>query len=172
MKQPILLLIIATCAAVFGGCSLRGTPTGPAVGDACLVGRWTLEHEVNQSGWTYSNVPVEVSGLAGAQLTIAAGGTESESFAGSEPLSGTLADGRVLSITLGGSFTFHLRADGHRYEETGTETVLPVTATLSGVPIPGYHGAYAPGMGTYACSQRSLTTTTGGNVQTDTWVRQ
>lgn len=163
--------MIATCAAVSAGCNLRGTSTVPAIGDACLIGSWSLEHEVNESGWSYSNVPVAVSGLGGARLTLEADGTETESFAGSQPLVGTLADGRVLSITLGGSFTFHLHADGRRYVEAGTDTALPVTATLSGVPIPGYHGSYTPGMGTYECSQRNLTTTTGSGVQTDGWVR-
>jgi hypothetical protein len=167
----ILLLMIATCAAVSAGCNLGGTPTGPAIGDACLVGNWSLDHEVNRSGWSYLNVPVAVSGLDGARVTVGADGTETESFTGSKPLLGTLADGRVLSISLGGSFTFHLHADGRRYVETGTDTALPVTATLSGVPILGYHGSYTPGTGTYECSQRNLTTTTSSDVQTDSWVR-
>jgi len=171
MRQSILLLMIATCALVSAGCNLRGTSTSPAIGDACLVGSWTLDHEVNRSGWSYSNLPVAVSGLHGAQVSLAADGTETESFAESQPLVGALADGRVLSITLGGSFTFHLHADGRQYVETGTDTALPVTATLSGVPIPGYHGSYDPGTGSYECSQRNLTTTTSSGVQTDSWVR-
>jgi hypothetical protein len=167
----MLMLLIAVCAAVSAGCNLRGTSTSPAIGDACLIGSWRLDHEVNQSGWSYANVPVSVSGLDGARVTLGADGTETESFAGSKPLVGTLADGRVLSISLGGSFTFHLHTDGHRYVESGTDTPLPVTATLGGVPIPGYHGSYTPGTGTYECSQRNLTTTTSSGVQTDSWVR-
>jgi len=171
MRPAILLLMIAACAAASAGCNLGGTSAGPAIGDACLVGSWSLDHEVNQSGWSYSNVPVAVSGLGGAHLRLGADGTETESFAGSQPLVGTLADGRVLSISLGGSYTFHLHADGHRYVESGTDTPLPVEATLSGVAIPGYRGSYTPGTGTYVCSQRNLTTTTSPDVQTDTWVR-
>ena len=163
--------MIATCAALSSGCSLRGIAARPAIGDSCLVGSWSLDHEVNRSGWSYSNIPVAVSGLAGARLTLGADGTETELFTGSEPLSGTLADGRVLSITLGGSFTFHFHADGRQYVETGSETALPVTATLNGVAIAGYHGSYTPGSGTYTCSQRNLTTTTGSGVQIDSWVR-
>jgi hypothetical protein len=135
------------------------------------VGSWSLDHEVNRSGWSYANTPVSVIGLHSARLTLAADGTETESFAGGGPLVGTLVDGRVLSIMLGGSFTFHLHADRGRYVETGSDTALPVTATLGGVPVPGYHGSYSPGTGTYECSQKNLTTTTSSGVQTDSWSR-
>lgn len=100
-----------------------------------------------------------------------ADGTEAESFAGSEPLVGTIADGRVLSIDLGGSFTFHLHANGGRYVETGTVTVLPVTATLDSESISDYHGSYSPATGIYACSKQNLTMTTTSGVQTDSWTR-
>jgi len=165
------VLLIAT-AAISGGCTLSRPSPSPAIGDTCLIGTWTLDREVNQSGWSYSNTPVFVTGLAGARLTLGADGTESESFAGSAPLVGTLTDGRVLSITIGGSFMFHLHADGHQYVETGTDTALPVTATLSGAAIPDYHGAYQPATGTYQCSRQNLTTTTGSGVQTDSWSRK
>jgi hypothetical protein len=167
-----LVLLIGTCAAMSGACTLGRASASPAIGDTCLIGSWTLDREVNVSGWSYSNIPVSVTGLAGARLTLAADGTETESFARSEPLVGTLADGRVLSITLGGSFTFHLHADGRQYVETGTDTALPVTATLSGVAISDYHGSYQPGTGTYKCSQQNLTTTTSSGVQTDGWSRR
>ena len=171
MRRLVLLLMIAACAVVSSGCSLKGPSSSPAIGDACLVGNWHLDHETNKSGWSYANTPVAVAGLAGARLTVGADGAETESFAGSEPLVGALADGRVLSITLDGSFKFHLHADGHEYVETGTITTLPVSATLGGVPIPGYHGSYTPATGTYTCSQRTLTTTTSSGIQTDSWLR-
>lgn len=172
VARPTLVLLVATCVAMLGGCTPTRVSSSPAIGDACLIGKWTLEHEVNLSGWSYSSIPISVTGLAGARLTLGADGTETESFAGSEPLVGTLADGRVLSITLGGSFTFHLQADGGKYTETGTDTALPVTATLSGVAISDYHGSYQPGTGTYQCSQQNLTTMTSSGVQTDSWSRK
>ncbi len=167
----MLLLLIGTCAASSGACTVGGTSSAPAIGDTCLVGSWTLDHEASQSGWSYANTPVSVSGLRGARLTVGGDGTEAESFAGSDPLVGTMADGRVLSISIRGSFTFHVHADGHQYVETGTNTTVPVTATIGGALIPDYHGSYSPGTGTYSCSRRSLTTTTGSGVQTDTWSR-
>jgi hypothetical protein len=112
-----------------------------------------------------------VSGLHGAKLTLGTDGTETESFAGSDPLVGTIADGRVLSISVGGSFTFHIHAEARQFVETGTKTPVPVKATLSGVPISGYAGYYVPGTGTYSCSQANLTTTTKSGVQTDNWSR-
>jgi hypothetical protein len=112
-----------------------------------------------------------VSGLHGAKLTIGTDGTETESFAESDPLVGTMADGRVLSISVAGSFTFHIHADARQYVETGTNTPVPVKATLSGVPISDYAGSYSPGTGTYSCSGSNLTTTTKSGVQTDNWSR-
>jgi hypothetical protein len=172
MRQLRFLLAIGTCVLLGGGCGLSPPASASkTIGDACLVGSWSLDNEINRSGWSYANTPLSVNGLQGARLTLGADGTENEVFAGSNPLVGTLADGRVLSITIRGSFTFGLHADAHRYVETGRATVLPVTANLDGVPVPDYHGSYTPGGGTYACSQRTLTTTTSSNVQTDTWSR-
>ena len=172
MKRIIFILLIGTLALLSGGCTPGGPPSTPAIGDACLVGNWRLDHEVNRSGWSYRNTPVSVSGLNGAKLALGADGTESEVFAGSQPLVGTMADGRVLSIAIGGSFTFHLHADGRQYAESGTATAVPVTADVSGSPVTDYHGSYSPGTGTYECSQRTLTTTTSSGVQTDTWTRK
>lgn len=172
MRQLRFLLAAGICASLCGGCSLSPPVSAShTIGDSCLVGSWTLDNEVNRSGWSYANTPLSVSGLHGARLTLGADGTENEVFAESNSLVGTLSDGRVLSITIRGSFTFRLHADGHRYVETGKVTVLPVTATLDGAPVSDYHGSYTPGGGTYACSQRTLTTTTSSAVQTDTWSR-
>jgi hypothetical protein len=172
IRQLRFLLATGMCASLCSGCSLSPPASASqTIGDACLVGSWSLDNEVNRSGWSYANTPLSVSGLHGARLTLGADGTEKELFAESNPLVGTLADGRVLSITIRGSFAFRLHADGHRYVETGKVTVVPVTANLDGVPVSDYHGSYSPGTGTYACSQRTLTTTTGSGVQTDTWSR-
>ena len=171
VRQLIVVLLIGTYALLCGACAPSRPSSTPAIGDACLVGNWRLDHEVNRSGWSYSNIPVSVSGLSGAKLALGADGTEREVFAGSAPLVGMMGNGRVLSITVGGSYTFHMHADGRQYVETGTVTALPVTATLGGSPVLDYHGSYSPGTGTYECSQLTLSTTTRSGVQTDTWSR-
>jgi hypothetical protein len=171
MKRLALVMLIGATAALSTGCSLGHPPANPAVGDACLVGSWTLDHEENRSGYSYAGTPVSVTGLHGARLTLAADGTETEAFAGSDPLVGRIADGRELSIRIEGSYSFQLRADGHQYVETGTDTPLPTTATIGGVSIPDYRSSYSPGRGTYECSQRSLAMTTASGVQTDRWSR-
>ena len=105
MRQFVFILLIGTCALLSSACSVNRQSSPPAVGDACLVGNWSLDQEVSPSGWLYANTPVSVAGLRGARLTLGADGTETEAFAGSSPLVGALADGRVLSITIRGSFT-------------------------------------------------------------------
>ncbi len=112
-----------------------------------------------------------VTGLAGARLTVGADGLETLVFDGSEPLVGTAADGRVLSITIVGSVTYHVHADGHRYTETGTVTSLPTVATIGGVRVTDYESHNSPGSGSYQCSAHSLTTTGSTGVQTDIWSR-
>lgn len=153
------------------GCSQVPAAAKPAIGDSCLVGSWVLDHEENRSGYLYSGTPVPVTGLAGVRLTLGSDGLETEVFDGSAPLVGTTADGRVLSITIGGSVTYHIRADGHQYTETGTETNLPTNATIGGVRIADYQSHNSPGTGNYQCSNRSLTSSGGSGVQSDTWSR-
>jgi len=172
VRQFVFILLIGTCALLSSACSVNRQSSPPAVGDACLVGNWSLDQEVSPSGWLYANTPVSVAGLRGARLTLGADGTETEAFAGSSPLVGALADGRVLSITIRGSFTFHLHSDGNQYVESGAVTTMSVAATINGAVIPDYHGSYSPGTGTYSCSQRTLTTTTRPDLQTDTATRR
>ena len=163
------MLLIGSIAAMSTACGPSQSSSKPAIGDTCLVGSWTLAHEENRSGYAYAGTPVSVNGLHSARLTLAADGTETETFAESDPLVGTIADGRELSITIRGTYSFHLHSDGHQYVETGTETPLPTTATIGGVPIPDYHSSYTPGRGTYVCSARNLTTAEASSTQTDSW---
>lgn len=152
-------------------CGAAPAAAKPAIGDSCLVGAWVLQHEESSSGYSFNGTPVPVTGLAGARMTLGADGVETLVFDGSNPLVGTAADGRVLSITLGGSVTYHLHADGHRYTETGTETSLPTTATIGGVRVVNYESHNSPGTGTYQCSTHTLTMAGSTGVQTDTWSR-
>ena len=157
-------LCIALLAAT--ACAVNNAPAKPAIGDSCVVGTWTLQHEENKSGYTYASTPVSVAGLQGAKLMLDAGGSETLRFDASEPLVGTLADGRALSITIRGSATFHIHADGGKYTESGSGVQMPTTATLAGAPVTDYHSSYAPGAGTYSCSSKSLTVTTANAVVT------
>lgn len=158
-----LLLVMTACAV---GQSSSATA---AVGDPCLVGSWTMVDEKNSSGYTFANAPVAVEGLRGTRLTISSAGDEREDFTDSAPLVGMLTDGRALAITIRGSFDFRIVARGGTYTETGTETALPTTASVAGIPITDYHSDYTPGAGTYSCSSTSLTMTTNDAVQTATW---
>lgn len=170
MRRLTLWGLAALCM-VPAGCGQAPAAAKPAIGDSCLVGAWVLQHEENRSGYGYNGTPVPVTGLAGARLTFGADGVETEVFDGSTPLVGTVADGRVLSITIGGSVTYHIHADGHQYTETGTETSLPTAATIGGARVTDYQSHYSPGTGSYQCSKQSLTLTGSTGVQTDTWSR-
>jgi hypothetical protein len=163
------IAVLALLAAI-SGCSIgaHSSSPPPAVGDACLVGTWTLQSEQNKSGYSFNSESLAVAGLAGATLTITSAGEEKENFDSSQPLEGTLADGRRLRITIRGSFDFHIKAGGGKYTETGSATDLPTTATVDGQPV-NYHSSYAPGHGTYTCAGGSLTMTTGDGNQTDLW---
>jgi hypothetical protein len=163
---------MAVASAQSPACALGAQSSSPPpIGDSCIVGTWTLIDESNTSGYKYRNVPVSVTGLGGAKLTLSADGHEAENFAGSEPLIGTLADGRELSISIGGSFVFRIHAHADSYTETGNVTPLPTIATVDGRSVPDYHSSYAPGSGTYSCSRQSLTMATSTGVQTDHWSR-
>ena len=171
MKGLALMFLIGTTTAMSFVCGPSQPSPKPAIGDTCLVGSWTLAHEENRSGYAYAGTPVSVNGLHGARLTLATNGTKTETFAESDPLVGTIADGRELSITIRGTYSFHVHFDGHQFVETGTKTPLPTTATVGGVPIPDYQSSYTPGRGTYVCSPGNLTTTETSGIQTDSWSR-
>jgi hypothetical protein len=170
MRRSASFGLIAAAVLVTAGCSLGShSTTSAGVGDSCLVSDWVLADESNSTGYTYAGVPVAVDGLAGTKLTISSAGEEKEDFDGSRPLVGTLADGRVLSITIGGSIDFHIHASAGTFAETGTKTNLPTEATVDGSAVSGYQSFYEPAQGTYKCTAESLTMTTSDNVQTTTW---
>ncbi len=164
----------SVAVAVLGlssGCSLfASTPAPPAVGDSCLVGGWVDVKEDNSSGYTWLGLPLAVSGLAGAQLKIQSDGTETQVFDGSQPLVGLTRAGQQLAISIRGSVRYRIHGDGKNYTESGTGAQMPTTATLNGQPV-SYHSAQTPGPGTYSCTKNSLTMTTRGGVQTDSWAR-
>ena len=139
----------------------------PAIGDICLVGKWTLQNDVSPTGYTVHNTPVPVSGLRGATITFQLDGTETRDFTGSEPLVGDY-QGSQLVIKISGSVQFTIHASDGNFVESGTKTSLPTTATLGGDPI-DYGSTYRPGYGQYQCIAGQLTFFSGA--QTDTWSR-
>jgi len=165
-------LIAAAVALMIGStaCSLgRQSSSAPAIGDSCLVGSWVLTEQTNKSGYTYAGVPVAVSGMAGAKLALTAAGEEKETFDGSAPLVGTLANGLRLAITIRGAIIYKIHAASGKYQETGDVVQLPTTATAGGAAVADYHSSYSPGRGTYSCTEGGLTITTEGGNQTDVW---
>jgi hypothetical protein len=166
-RVGVVVVLVAACLGATQGCAL-GSSAAPPIGDACLVGSWTLQQSVNTNGYTFTNAPLRVAGLRGATLTLATDGSASEDFAQSEPLMGTTADGGKLVITIRGKWTFTIKGTGGHYKETGAKTDLPTTATLNGQAV-DYHSSYSPGQGSYSCSSSSLTLTTNDPVQTDIW---
>jgi hypothetical protein len=161
--------LVAALVLLAQACTL-GHPTAsapPPIGDACLVGTWTLDQDVNTTGYTFNNVQIEVSGLEGATMTFTSDGAGVEDFTRSQSLTGTTADGHQLSITLRGKWPFHIHADGHKYVETGPKTPLPTSATLDGLAV-DYSSYYSPASGTYTCSKRNLVMV-DPQVQTDTF---
>jgi hypothetical protein len=169
MRMPTLVPAIALLLAVATGCGGTQAAALSSVGDSCLVGSWTLQHQENKSSYSYSGVPLSVTGLGGAKLTIKSDGTRNEVFDGSSPLVGTTAGGQHLVITITGSVSFKVHGDGHKYVETGSRRQLPTIATIDGVPVSGYQSSYAPAQGTYQCAGPSLTTTTTSGLQIETW---
>lgn len=170
MQRSFVISLVAAVLLASTSCSLgaHSSVTG-SVGDSCLVATWTMQDETSNSGYSYANVPVRVHGLAGTRLTITAAGDEKETFDGSQPLVGTLADGRELEITIGGSFDYRIRGGAGKYTETGAKVELPTSATVAGQPVPNYTSFYEPGAGTYTCGSGTLTMTTSDENQTATW---
>lgn len=163
-----VLLVLVCGACTFGSCSAGGAGATPAVGDTCLVRSWTEVMETNSTGYTWLNVPLAVSGLAGARMTISPDGSLTEVFDGSRPLVGVDRAGQQLVIGIRGTVHFHIHGDGKTFTETGTRVEMPTVASLNGQPVT-YHSEQSPGPGTYTCSKTALTMTTANGVQADQW---
>lgn len=166
IAAAVVILTLGSACSLFAS-----KPALPAVGDSCLVGTWTEVNEANSSGYTWLGVPLPVSGLAGAELRIQSDGTETLVFDGSAPLVGITRAGQRLAIFVRGSVKYRIHGDGKKYVESGAVAQMPTTATLDGQPV-SYHSAQTPGPGTYSCAKASLTMTTEGGVQTDSWTRR
>jgi hypothetical protein len=141
--------------------SATATPTATllAIGDPCVVGRWTGTTRSYVDTSTVPGATITISGAAGFVFTLTAAGNETDDPSNAAPYSGS-GGGHTLSFVLRGTeqFTFHAMA-GQWVDSGGSGQFTFTNYVLDGVHEPNSTAPPdpAPGSGTYSCSGSTLT---------------
>jgi hypothetical protein len=159
--QTRLLLATLTLAFALSACDLASTPTdtpsnqpssspvAAALGDPCLVGRWTQAKEIaiTQTG--------NLSGYANAYMTITTSGLETTSYNASLPETGTM-EGQSVSSTRRGTWEFQDTADGSNLVRTAISSNVTETFVINGATTVVHVTARPTTTFKYQCSQTQL----------------
>lgn len=132
------------------------TATPLAIGDGCLVGRWTLTSLVMTDTASLPGVILTFTGQVGTVLTLAAEGTEVYDLTNSTPLIG-VGGGHTVSWQGQGVQRFEFHGEGGRWWEAGSPQ--PATAThvvVDGAARPDFTSVSPPTSGSYTCSPSDL----------------
>jgi hypothetical protein len=127
-----------------------------AIGDICLVGSWVTQNVNEPTIFTVGSVVVPLSGQSGAVFSFAADGTEVDDYNDSQSLVGVY-NGTPLQLTVRGTATSRVVADGNKAVETGSPTTLSGTVTVGGVVIAQPSIDFSPVTFGYACTLAQLT---------------
>jgi hypothetical protein len=151
------LLLMSAC----GASSAPATPIPPTpsptpiIGDACLVGVWTLVYQ--QSDLEIDNTTVALKGGAGATFTFTAAGIETQSWTMSRPLLGRY-QGHAVSVAERGTAAYTAQVILGSITENTTSVNLTGMVTLNGkTSAVTFGGVFNESGEKYTCAAHSLT---------------
>ncbi|TMF80004.1 MAG: hypothetical protein E6I18_06585 [Chloroflexi bacterium] len=132
------------------------TATPLAIGDACLVGRWTLTSLVMTDTASLPGVVLTFKGQVGTLLTLGADGTEVYDLTNSTQLVGS-GGGHTVSWQGQGVQRFYFHGEGGQWFESGPGQAATAThVVVDGAARPDFTNVAPPISGTYACSASDL----------------
>jgi hypothetical protein len=175
LSRDALLIVRATAvvlaAMLAAGCSAPGptivtttNTTSPAgtttastspIGDSCLVGSWVAQNVDEPTIFTVGSTIVPLSGQSGVVFSFAADGTEVDDYNNSQPLDGVY-NGTPLRLTMRGTATSKVVADGTKAVETGSPTTFSGNVTVGGIVVAQPSIDFSPVTFDYACSATRL----------------
>jgi hypothetical protein len=132
------------------------TPSPLAIGDACLVGRWTLTSLVMTDTASLPGVVLTFTGQVGTMLTLGADGTEVYDLTNSTQLVGS-GGGHTVSWQGQGVQRFYFHGEGGQWFESGPGQAATAThVVVDGAARPDFTNVAPPVSGTYTCSASNL----------------
>ena len=132
------------------------TPSGLAIGDSCLVGRWTLTSLVMMDTVSLPGVTLAFTGQVGTVLTLGADGTEIYDLTNSTPLVGS-GGGHTLTWQGQGVQRFQFHGEGGKWWESGPGQAATAThVVVDGVAQPDFTNVAPPVSGSYTCAGSNL----------------
>src|SRR5215472_188894 len=132
-----------TCALLLPATATAAVSHAPAIGDACLVGRWVDQKETAPGNWTWAGGVIPAAGLAGLVITYTVAGVETDDFNHTQPLVSHYK-GKELDAVIRGVVTFQVHADGHQIVESSGGGTLAIKFYLGGVFQPGGTASAVP----------------------------
>ena len=137
--------------------SIPPTPSPtPIIGDACLVGVWTLVYQQSDD-LALDNATVALKGGAGATFTFTAAGTETQNWAISHPLLGSY-QGHAVSVVERGTAEYTAQVVLGSISENTTSVNLTGRVTLNGkTSTVTFGGVFNQSGEKYTCAAHSLT---------------
>ena len=132
------------------------TPSPLAIGDSCLVGRWTLLSLVMTDTASIPGVTLTFTGQVGTVMTLGAEGTEVYDLTNSSPLVGS-GGGHSLSWQGQGVQRFQFHGEGGQWRESGPgQTATATHVVIDGVAQPDFTNVGPAIAGSYTCSASDL----------------
>ena len=136
-----------------------------AIGDSCLVGRWTLMSLLMTDTASVPGVTLTFTGQLGTVMTLGAEGTEVYDLTNSTRLVG-VGNGHTISWQGQGVQRFQFRGEGGQWWESGPGQLATATnVVLDGVAQPDFSSVGPPTAGFYTCSTSELRMTAVDPVQ-------
>jgi len=132
------------------------TPNPLAIGDSCLVGKWTLTSLVMTDTASVPGATLTFTGQVGTVMTLGAEGTEVYDLTNSTPLVGS-GGGHTFSWQGQGVQRFQFHGEGGEWWESGPgQTATATHVVVDGVAQPDFSNVGPPIAGSYTCSGSSL----------------
>lgn len=151
MIRPLILL--GLFAVSCGTADTPSTPSPPpAIGDACLVGRWVETKQYSPGNFGQgTGERFEVTGLEGLVITYSADGAETDDYSAAKPLNGGWR-GNKIQVVVTGTITYHVHADSGQIVQSKPVASLTVVYYANGAPLSGGTSSFAPATIKYTCN--------------------
>jgi hypothetical protein len=146
----VLGLLVVSCGGT-GDTVSAPSPT-PAIGDACLVGRWLETKQYSPGNFGLgTGERFEVTGLEGLLITYSADGAETDDYSRAKALNGGWR-GNKIQVVITGAITYQVHADSAHIVQSKPVASLSVAYYANGAPLSGGTSSFAPATITYTCN--------------------
>jgi hypothetical protein len=128
-----------------------------AIGDPCLVGRWTLTNLTISDSVSLPGITMSMTGQLGTVMTLGADATEIFDLTNSTRMTG-VGGGHTMSWLGRGVQRFGFQGQGGQWTESGPSQIATATnVVVDGVSQPDFNSEAPPFAGSYTCAGSNLT---------------